>query len=184
MPSLLAPAGSRGKMAGVKHLIWARAACTSAVAITILACIGPRPTGVVREDSPARRVVLEEVGRLPAFSHATVTRDLIFVSGMLGTNPGSTEIVEGGARAQTAQALRNIASILRSEGAGPRDIAKCTVFLADMADYAAMNEAYIPFFEGSPPARSTIAAAGLALGAALEIECIAQRPRDARPRSE
>jgi 2-iminobutanoate/2-iminopropanoate deaminase len=121
-------------------------------------------------------VSVEGVGRLPAFSHATVAGDLIFVSGMLGTKPGSTELVQGGVGPQTRQALLNVEAILAAEDATLRDVAKCTVYLADMADYAAMNEAYVPFFEGSPPARATIAAGGLALGAALEIDCIAQRP--------
>jgi reactive intermediate/imine deaminase len=126
---------------------------------------------------PPRRVVVEGLGRLPAFSHATVTGGLVFVAGTLGTKPGGLELVPGGAGAQTAQALRNIATILATEGATLADVAKCTVFLLDLKDYAAMNEAWIPFFAGSPPARSTIAAAGLAAGALVEIECIAALPR-------
>jgi reactive intermediate/imine deaminase len=127
-------------------------------------------------ETPARRVIVPGVGRLPAFAHATVTRELIFVSGALGTKPGSVEMVEGGVAAQTTQALHNIEEILAAEGATRVHLAQCTVFLADMADYAAMNEAWIPFFAGDPPARATVAVAGLALGAALEVSCVAQRP--------
>ena len=93
---------------------------------------------------------------------------------MVGSRAG---LVPGGVAAETAQALRNIETILASQGASLADVAKCTVFLLDMQDFAAMNEAYIPFFRGSPPARSTIAAKGLALDARVEIECIAARPK-------
>jgi reactive intermediate/imine deaminase len=122
-----------------------------------------------------RRVIVPGLGRLPAFSHATVAGELIFVSGTLGTKPGGLDLVAGGAGAETAQALRNIETILAAAEASLADVAKCTVFLRDMQDYGAMNEAYIPFFRGSPPARSTIAAKDLALGARVEIECIASR---------
>ena len=126
---------------------------------------------------PPRRVVVDGLGRLPAFSHATVVGDLIFVSGTVGTRPGGLELVPGGVGAETAQALQNIEKILASQGASLADVAKCTVFLHDMHDFAAMNEAYIPFFQGSPPARSTVAVEGLALDARVEIECIAARPK-------
>ncbi|NNL65178.1 MAG: RidA family protein, partial [Myxococcales bacterium] len=112
-----------------------------------------------------------------AFAHATVTRDLIFVSGALGTRPGTTEVVAGGVGPETTRALENIEQILAAEGATRAQLAQCTVFLADMSDYAAMNEAWIPFFAGDPPARATVAVAGLALGATLEVSCVAQRPR-------
>lgn len=145
-------------------------AALAAGLLCALACAAaPQPAG-------PRRVVVDGVGRLPAFSHAVVAGDLIFVSGMLGTRPGSTELVPGGVGPQTAQALRNVETILAAEGATLRDVAKCTVYLADMADYAAMNEAYIPFFAGGPPARATVAAGGLAFGAALELDCIAEHP--------
>lgn len=127
-------------------------------------------------DGPPRRIDVEGLGRLPAFSHATVAEDLIFVSGTLGTRPGGLELVPGGVKEQTAQALRNIEKILATQKATLADVAKCTVFLRDMEDFEAMNEAYVPFFKGSPPARSTIAVAGLALDARVEIECIAARP--------
>ena len=112
----------------------------------------------------------------PSFSHATASGNLIFVSGTLGTEPGGLKLVAGGVKEQTAQALRNIEKILSTQKASLADVAKCTVFLRDMEDFAAMNEAYIPFFKGSPPARSTIAAAGLAFDARVEIECIAALP--------
>lgn len=123
------------------------------------------------------RIILPGVGRLPAFSHATVTGDLIFISGTLGTKPGTIELVAEGVGAQTTQTLKNIEQILAAAGAGMNDIAKCNVYLTDMKNFGEMNEAYLKFFSGNPPARTTIGAASLALGAAVEIECIAQRPQ-------
>jgi len=143
--------------------------------IRALALLALLPLAAAAE--PPRRVVVEGLGRLPAFSHATVTGDLIFVSGTMGTLPGGLKLVAGGVREQTAQTLRNIETILATQKASLADVAKCTVFLRDMQDFAAMNAAYIPFFRGSPPARSTIAAAGLALDSRVEIECIAARPQ-------
>ena len=75
---------------------------------------------------PPRRVVVESLGRLPAFSHATVTDDLIFVSGTLGTLPGGLSLVAGGVAEQTSQALRNIETILATQKASLADVAKCT----------------------------------------------------------
>lgn len=146
----------------------------SSLLLTLSICV-PAPA----DDLPPR-INLEGVGRLPAFSHATIGGDLIFVSGMLGTEPGTIDIVPGGIGPQTTRALENAEQILRQIGADRRYIVKCTVFLATMDDYSAMNEAYIAFFGDSPPARSTVAVKGLALGAVTEIECIAQLPDDAK----
>lgn len=153
--------------------VWALAAALSLVSLVSLgACARtPQPAG----EGP-RRVIVPDVGRLPAFADATVTGDLIFVSGALGTKPGTTEIVAGGIGAETTRTLENIEAILAAEGGDRRHIAQCTVYLADMDLYDGMNEAWIPFFRGDPPARATVAVAGLALGAALEVSCVAQRP--------
>ena len=126
-------------------------------------------------DEP-KRVNVEGLERLPAFSHATVSDDLIFVSGTRGTEAGSSRLVAGGVKEQTAQALRNIEKILATQKATLADVAKCTVFLRDMEDFSAMNEAWTPAFKGSPPARTTVAVTGLALDARVEIECIAAEP--------
>jgi len=123
-----------------------------------------------------RRVNVEGLERLTAFSHATVADDLIFVSGTLGTEAGSSRLVSGGVKEQTAQALRNVEKILATQKATLADVAKCTVFLRDMEDFEAMNEAWTPAFKGSPPARTTVAVSGLALDARVEIECIAAEP--------
>jgi enamine deaminase RidA (YjgF/YER057c/UK114 family) len=98
--------------------------------------------------------------------------DLIWIWGMPGTVPGVTppQLVEGGAGAEARQALANIGEVLAHVGAEPRDLAQCSVFLADAADSAAVREAYLDYF-GSPPTRTAIVAGGLALGARVEIEC-------------
>jgi 2-iminobutanoate/2-iminopropanoate deaminase len=124
----------------------------------------------------SRKVNVEGVGRVPAFSHATVAGDFVYVSGTLGTKTDSFALVEGGTGAQTRRTLENIRTILAGAGAGLEDVVKVNVFLTDMSTFQAMNEAYLEFFPGDPPARITVGCAGLALGAAVEIDCIAFRP--------
>jgi len=119
-------------------------------------------------------ILVPGVARLPQFSSAVRSGDFLFLSGVLGTRPNSMELVDGGAGPQTKQALENMQTVLRACGADLDDVVKCTVFLADMADFAAMNEAYgAAFGTANPPARSSLAARALALGAKVEIECIA-----------
>jgi|SRR5271166_693770 len=92
----------------------------------------------------------------------------LICSGQVGLADGS--LVEGGLTAQVTQALRNVAALLESEGAGLSDVVKTTVFLTDMADFSAMNEAYTAAFGDHRPARSAFAVAGLPIGALVEIE--------------
>ena len=96
-------------------------------------------------------------------------------SGQLGLSDGS--LVEGGLSAQVTQAMKNVASLLESEGSGLSDVVKTTVFLTDMADFAAMNEAYVAAFGDNRPARSAFAVVGLPLGALVEIEAWAYMSR-------
>ena len=126
--------------------------------------------------APAR-INVEGVGRLPAFSHATIAGDTIYVSGTLGTKPNSFELAEGGTGPQTVQTLENIKAILAGAGATFDDVVKMNVFLTDMSTFRAMNAAYLVFFPGDPPARITVGCTALALGAAVEIDCIAQNPK-------
>jgi reactive intermediate/imine deaminase len=99
--------------------------------------------------------------------------NLLFLSGQIGSKPGTRGPVEGGTEAEVRQAMENIKATLENAGSSMDRVVKCTVFLADMADYAAMNQVYSSFFPKDPPARSTVAVKGLALGAHVEIECIA-----------
>lgn len=127
--------------------------------------------------SAIQRVNVPGLGRLPAFCHATVAGEFIFVSGTLGTLPDSFELVEGGTGPQTRQTLTNIRDILAGVGAELRDVTKVNVFLTDLSSFKEMNEAYLEFFGETPAARITVGCAALALGAAVEIDCIAYRPQ-------
>lgn len=123
------------------------------------------------------KIIVDGLARLPSFSHAVVAGDTVYVSGSLGTLPGSMELVPGGAGPQTEQALRNIETILHGCGATLDDVAKVNVYLHDIASFNEMNQAYLGVFSGSPPARITVGGADLALGAAVELDCIAVRSR-------
>jgi 2-iminobutanoate/2-iminopropanoate deaminase len=107
------------------------------------------------------------------FSSAVRVGNLLFLSGQIGRKPGSTELVPGGIEAETRQAMLNIKSVLEYAGSSLDRVVKCTVFLADFKDYAAMNAVYATFFPKDPPARSAMGASGLAFDAAVEIECMA-----------
>lgn len=97
----------------------------------------------------------------------------LYISGQLGIAPGTRTLVAGGVGPETRAALENIGRVLEAAGMTYTRVAKCTVFLADIADFAAMNEVYTTFFPNEPPARSTVAVAGLVLNARVEIECVA-----------
>ena len=98
---------------------------------------------------------------------------LVFVSGQLPIDPATGAFPEGGVKEQTRQSLTNAASILEAAGLSLKNVVKTTVFLADMADFAAMNEVYAQFFSAPFPARSAVAVKTLPKGALVEIECIA-----------
>lgn len=108
------------------------------------------------------------------YSQAIVAGDFVFVSGQLPIDPSNGKIPEGIA-AQTKQSLANVSAILAQEGLTLANVVKTTVFLADLGDFAAMNEVYGSCFEAPYPARSAFEVAKLPLGAPLEIECIAAR---------
>lgn len=108
------------------------------------------------------------------YSQAVKTYGLVFVSGQLPIDPQTGAFPEGGIAAQTNQSLKNLGSILAEAGSDYSKVIKTTVFLADMADFAAMNEVYSSFFNAPFPARSAIAVKELPKGALVEIECIAE----------
>jgi reactive intermediate/imine deaminase len=116
------------------------------------------------------------VAGLP-FSPAVRVGNIIYLSGQVGNRIGTRELVPGGIAAQTRQALDNIHAVLDAAGSSMDQVFKCTVFLADIAEYGAMNEVYADYFPKEPPARSTVAGSGLALGARVEIECMATTGR-------
>ena len=108
------------------------------------------------------------------YSQAIKAASLLFCSGQIPLNPVTGAMVEGDIAAQTRQVFANIAAILQAAGTSFDRVVKTTVFLADMNDFAAMNEVYATFFTSPAPARSTVAAAGLPRNARIEIEVIAQ----------
>jgi 2-iminobutanoate/2-iminopropanoate deaminase len=112
------------------------------------------------------------VAGLP-FSPAIRVGNIIYLSGQLGNKMGTRELVPGGIGTETRQTLENIKTVVEAAGSSMDKVFKCTVFLADIADYEKMNEVYATVFQKDPPARSTIAGSGLALGAKVEIECMA-----------
>ena len=122
-----------------------------------------------------RKITVDGLAKLPAFCHAVIAGDFIYVSGTIGTKPDSMELVEGGIGPQTTQALRNIEQILAGCGATFEDVVKVNVFICHMQEFAAMNHAYIAIMGEDPPARITVGRADLALGAAVEIDCIAYK---------
>lgn len=105
------------------------------------------------------------------FSDAVRVGELLFVSGQIG-NVGPMTLIEGGVQQEARQALENIKAVLERNGSSLDRVVKCLVMLADVRDWAAVNEVYVTYFE-QLPARSAMGANGLALGAAVEIECIA-----------
>lgn len=109
------------------------------------------------------------------YSQGIVAGNLLFVSGQLPIDPATGNFAEGGIKALTTQALKNLFAIVAEAGFEPSDIVKTTVFLADMADFAEMNEVYSQFFAAPFPARSAVAVKTLPKGARVEIECIAAR---------
>ena len=110
------------------------------------------------------------------YSQAIVAGDLIFCAGQGAIDPATQELRRGSITEETERTLRNLEAVLDAAGATFADVVKTTVFLADIDDFAAMNEVYARFFVDPPPARTTVEVAALPKGFKVEIECIARRP--------
>ena len=108
------------------------------------------------------------------YSQGIVAHGFVFTAGQIALDPASGEVVPGGIAEQTARVLENLRAILTAAASGLDRVVKTTVFLADMADFAAMNEVYARAFGDHTPARSTVAAAGLPRGVRVEIEAVAE----------
>lgn len=119
--------------------------------------------------------VIQMPGSLPGLPFSTAVRvgNVLYLSGQIGNLPGTRQLVDTGVAKQTQQTLENIKAVLAHAGSSMERVFKCTVFLVNIADFAKMNEVYTAFFPKDPPARSTVAGSGLALGAKVEIECLA-----------
>jgi len=112
------------------------------------------------------------------YSQAISIGEFVFTSGQVPIDPKTGVFAEGGIAEQTEQVLRNLAEVLRAAGTSLEEVVKTTVFLADMNDFAAMNEVYGRHFSNEPPARSTVQAARLPRDARIEIDVIAVRKSD------
>ena len=152
---------------------------TPALVLAFALLVAMPPVAVAQEAPGARTgdnvvTAAGESEGLP-FSPAIKAAGMIYLSGQIGNLPGTFDMPAGVA-AQTRQAMENIKSVLEAAGASLYDVVKCTVFLDNIDDWGAMNEVYVTFWDGPPPARSALGADGLAMGALLEIECIAKDP--------
>lgn len=111
------------------------------------------------------------------FSAAVRVGETLYLSGAIGNLPGSLTLADGGMQGQARQAMENVGAVLRFCGLGFADVVKCTVMLADMSEWDAFNKIYVTYFSSDRlPARSAFGCNGLALGARLELECVARYP--------
>jgi 2-iminobutanoate/2-iminopropanoate deaminase len=122
-----------------------------------------------------REIVLSDRGPKPIgpYSQAIKVNGLLFVSGQVSIDPKTNEFVPGDIRQQTERTLENLKAIVEAAGSKLSHVVKTTVFLKNMGDFAAMNEVYARYFAAAPPARSTVAVAGLPKDALVEMEVIA-----------
>jgi len=109
----------------------------------------------------------------PVLSAAIRVGDMLYLSGQLGFIPGGRGLAPGGIKPETQATLENIKRVVEAAGSSMDRVVKCTVFLADIAEFGQMNEVYRTFFPKDPPTRSTVAVAGLVANARVEIECLA-----------
>ena len=136
--------------------------------LLLVGCGGDSPRDIVPEFFP-----MPGSRPLP-FSEAVQVGDMLYLSGQLGTD-STGRLVPGGIGPETRQALTNIADVLERHASSLDRVVKCTAMLADIREWAAMNEVYVTFFGSHRPARSAFGTNGLALGARLELECMAVR---------
>jgi 2-iminobutanoate/2-iminopropanoate deaminase len=141
------------------------------------ACVLHVRDGELQLDGSSHRVVSTARAPQPVgpYSQALRTEDTLYASGQVGLDPATARLVEGGVAAQTRRALENQRAVLEAAGYSLRDVVAVQVFLTDMADYAAMNEAYASFFPTPAPARTTVQVVALPLGARVEIQLVAVR---------
>jgi len=143
--------------------------------VTLLLCLLVLAGCQVRVDQEPEIEYLQMPGsedmNLP-FSAAVRVDNMLYLSGKIGNFPGTMELAEGGIQGETRQTLENIKQVVEQFGSSMDRVVKCTVFLADIGEWAAMNEVYRTYFP-NPPARSALGTSGLALNARVEIECIA-----------
>jgi 2-iminobutanoate/2-iminopropanoate deaminase len=125
-----------------------------------------------------QRVNVDKISRLPQFSHASIVDRQVFVAGVLGTAPGDSDLVTGGVGPESRQVLLNMQQILAACGCTFADVAMVHVYLTDMDAFPAMNDVYAEIVGEQPPSRITVGCTALALGATVEMDCVAFVPTD------
>lgn len=123
----------------------------------------------------SRRIVSTDTapGAIGPYNQAVVANGFVFTAGQIALIPGEGKLVDGGVDVQTERVLENLKAVLEAAGSSLDQVVKTTVFLADMAEFPAMNEVYARFFPGDAPARSTVAAKGLPMNVRVEIDAVA-----------
>ena len=124
-----------------------------------------------REQAPSVEFLTSDDSSNLPFSEAVRVGNWLILSGRLGINPETGALPPGGIQAETRQTMENIKRTLEKYGSSLDQVVKCTVMLADISEWSAMNEVYVTYFPDHKPARSAFGTSGLALGARLEIEC-------------
>lgn len=138
--------------------------------ITMAAILATQPAFAGK--TKAKHYAVESEMQLP-FSEAVRVGHILYLSGQIGLDYSTSKLAEGGIAGETRQTLENIKATLEKHGSSMAEVVKCTVYLADIKEWADMNKVYITYFPTDPPARSALGVSGLALGARTEIECMA-----------
>lgn len=151
--------------------------------IIVAVCVGMTALSVAQEKTSGtisarpKYFPMASTGGTPLpFSEAVKVGNMLYVSGQIGNLPGTLTLASGGIGPEARRALENIKGILERHGSSLEHVVKCTVFLADIKEWQAFNEVYREFFKTNLPARSALGASGLAIGARVEVECIAWVP--------
>lgn len=158
----------------------ARSAASPAVESASASPVSPLPTatsqtGALRETVNGITYHMPYGRPTRPFTPAVQVGDIIYLAGQIGTSANAQGgVVPGGIQAETRQTMLNIKDVLDKSGSSMEHVFKCTVFMADMKEWDAMNEVYTTFFPNHKPARSALGANGLALNAKVEIECLAK----------
>jgi len=141
-------------------------------------CLAGQDKGAAKPAAGPQYFPMPSTGGAPLpFSEAVQLGDTLYLSGQVANLPGTLTLAPGGLEPEARRALENIKAILERHGSSLDHVVKCTVFLADIKDWPAFNAVYREFFKVNLPARSALAASGLAIGAKVEVECIAYVPR-------
>jgi len=145
------------------------------VPAAFLTVLGVLAAGGCASGPEARRAVMAPgaPAAIGPYSHAIQADDTLWVSGQVGIDPATGQMVPGGIEAETRQALTNLEAVLKAAGYSARDVVQTQVFLADMNDFATMNAIYAETFKSEPPARATVQVARLPKDARIEIACVA-----------